>query len=68
MKPHDAIINEIKHQVLQNPISVSHIPEALHYLATTETMLADSPKLVYMLTWSRVTPIEVLKKITIFLN
>lgn len=59
LKAHDAITSEIKHQVHQNPISVAHIPEALHYLITTEAILNDSPKLVYMLTWTRISPIEV---------
>lgn len=60
LKAHDAILNEIKHQVHQNPISVAHVPDALHYLATTDAILNDSPKLVYMLTWSRISPIEAL--------
>lgn len=59
LKSNDAILNEIKHQVQQNPLAVAHIPEALQYLATTEAILSDNQKLVYMLTWGRVTPIEV---------
>ncbi|GJQ75443.1 hypothetical protein Trydic_g23610 [Trypoxylus dichotomus] len=60
LKAHDAIISEIKHQVLLNPISVAKIPDALQYLATTENILSDNPKLVHMLTWARVTPIQAL--------
>ena len=37
-----------------------HIPEALQYLVTTETLLNDVPELVYMLTWERVSPIQAL--------
>ncbi|KAF7274503.1 hypothetical protein GWI33_012847 [Rhynchophorus ferrugineus] len=59
-KNNDAIIHEIKNQVQMNPTSVTHVPEALQYLATTEAILADSPKLVYMLTWARVSPIQAL--------
>ncbi|KAK9746290.1 PI4-kinase N-terminal region [Popillia japonica] len=60
LKAHDAIINEIKHQVLLNPISVAKIPDALQYLATTDNILSDNPKLVHMLTWARLTPIQAL--------
>ncbi|KAK9874265.1 hypothetical protein WA026_002618 [Henosepilachna vigintioctopunctata] len=56
----DAIISEIIHQVQLNPVCVSHIPEALQYLATTENILNDNIKLVHMLTWSRVSPIHAL--------
>lgn len=52
-------MSEIRHQVLQNPISVSHVPEALQYLVTTDTILNDNPKLVHMLTWARISPITV---------
>ncbi|XP_018572269.1 phosphatidylinositol 4-kinase alpha isoform X2 [Anoplophora glabripennis] len=56
----EAIINEIKSQVQINPTCVSHVSEALQYLATTEAILNDSPKLVHMLTWARVSPIQAL--------
>ncbi|CAG9769001.1 unnamed protein product [Ceutorhynchus assimilis] len=59
-KTNEAIISEIKSQVQMNPTSVTHVPEALQYLATTEAILADSPKLVHMLTWARVSPIQAL--------
>lgn len=52
-------MSEIRHQVLQNPISVSHVPEALQYLVTTDTILNDNPKLGHMLTWARISPITV---------
>lgn len=58
-KTNDAIIQEIKTLVHLNPTLVTHVPEALQYLATTEAILADSPKLVHMLTWARVSPIQV---------
>ncbi|CAH0558143.1 unnamed protein product [Brassicogethes aeneus] len=59
-RTNEAIINENRHQVQANPVAVSHIPEALQYLATTEAMLSDSPKLNHMLTWSRISPIQAL--------
>lgn len=59
-KINDAIISQIKNLVQMNPSSVTHVPEALQYLATTEAILADSPKLVHMLTWSRISPIQAL--------
>lgn len=45
--------------VQSDPVSVSHIPEALQYLAATEIILQDSTKLVHMLTWARISPIQV---------
>nr|XP_022907836.1 phosphatidylinositol 4-kinase alpha [Onthophagus taurus] len=60
LKAHDALISEVKHLVQQNPMSVSHIPDALQYLATTDNILNDSVKLVYMLTWAEVSPIQAL--------
>ncbi|XP_031331988.1 phosphatidylinositol 4-kinase alpha isoform X2 [Photinus pyralis] len=60
LKNLDPIINEVRHQVIQKPISVGHIPEALQYLATTDTILNDNPKLVHMLTWGKVSPIQAL--------
>ncbi|XP_050307106.1 phosphatidylinositol 4-kinase alpha isoform X2 [Anthonomus grandis grandis] len=59
-KTNEAIIGEIKAQVHANPTRVTHVPEALQYLATTEAFLADSPKLTHMLTWARVSPIQAL--------
>ncbi|XP_066260677.1 phosphatidylinositol 4-kinase alpha isoform X2 [Euwallacea similis] len=59
-KINEAIIHEVKNLVHMNPTSVTHVPEALQYLATTEAILADSPKLVHMLTWARVSPIQAL--------
>ncbi|KAJ8972794.1 hypothetical protein NQ314_000030 [Rhamnusium bicolor] len=59
-KINEAIISEIKSQVQINPTCVSHVPEALQYLATTEAILSDSTKLGHMLTWARVSPIQAL--------
>ncbi|KAH1001445.1 hypothetical protein HUJ04_005466 [Dendroctonus ponderosae] len=59
-KTNESIISEVKIQVQMNPRSVSHVPDALQYLATTDTILADSPKLTHMLTWARVSPIQAL--------
>lgn len=61
----DAIISEIEHQVRLDPVSVFHIPEALQYLATTDNILNDNIKLVHMLTWSRISPIQVSFWITV---
>ncbi|XP_050501433.1 phosphatidylinositol 4-kinase alpha isoform X1 [Diabrotica virgifera virgifera] len=56
----DTIIGEIKSLVQINPTSVAHVAEALQYLVTTDAILSDSPKLVNMLTWARVSPIQAL--------
>ncbi|VVC31966.1 Hypothetical protein CINCED_3A020388 [Cinara cedri] len=60
LKNSDCIIKEVCRMVRANPMAVSHIPEALQYLVTTETLLSDAPELVYMLTWARVTPVQAL--------
>ncbi|XP_025837646.1 phosphatidylinositol 4-kinase alpha [Agrilus planipennis] len=60
LKSNDAIVNEVRRLVSQNPLTVSHVPEALQYLVTTNAILNDSPKLVHMLTWAKVTPIQAL--------
>ncbi|XP_063926766.1 phosphatidylinositol 4-kinase alpha isoform X3 [Zophobas morio] len=59
-KTNEAIMSEIRHQVQQNPVCVSHVPEALQYLVTTDAILSDSAKLVHMLTWARISPIHAL--------
>ncbi|CAH1183299.1 unnamed protein product [Phaedon cochleariae] len=59
-RTNDAIVNEIKSLVNMNPTCTAHIPEALQYLATTDTILNDSTKLVHMLTWARISPIQAL--------
>lgn len=41
-------------------MSAMNIPEAIRYLVTTKTLLADSPQLNYMLTWAKVGPIQAL--------
>ncbi|XP_077290371.1 phosphatidylinositol 4-kinase III alpha isoform X2 [Arctopsyche grandis] len=56
----EAVIQELGRKVRFDPLAVSHIPLALQYLATTDTLLNDSNELVHMLTWARVTPIEAL--------
>ncbi|XP_048482102.1 phosphatidylinositol 4-kinase alpha [Plutella xylostella] len=56
----EGIVSEIKRKVQENPTAVSHVPQALKYLVTTETLLNDAPELVHILTWARVTPVEAL--------
>ncbi|XP_042233496.1 phosphatidylinositol 4-kinase alpha-like isoform X1 [Homarus americanus] len=51
---------EISHLVRDNPIAVSHLPDALQYLATSENILSDIPELNYMLTWAPVPPVKAL--------
>ncbi|XP_066970314.1 phosphatidylinositol 4-kinase alpha isoform X2 [Macrobrachium rosenbergii] len=54
------LTNEISQLVKDNPLSVTHLPEALQYLATSENILADIPELSYMLTWAPVPPVKAL--------
>ncbi|XP_058809461.1 phosphatidylinositol 4-kinase alpha isoform X2 [Phymastichus coffea] len=60
LKNADSIIKEVCRLVQLQPVQVMHVSEALQYLVTTETLLNDTPKLVYMLTWARCLPIEAL--------
>ncbi|XP_023247195.1 phosphatidylinositol 4-kinase alpha isoform X2 [Copidosoma floridanum] len=60
LKNSDIIIREVCRLVQLNPVPVLHVSEALQYLVTTETLLNDAPKLVYMLTWARCSPIQAL--------
>ncbi|CAG9559156.1 unnamed protein product [Danaus chrysippus] len=56
----DGIVAEIKRKVQLNPTAVCHVPQALKYLVTTETLLNDAHELVHMVTWARVSPVEAL--------
>ncbi|XP_023707312.1 phosphatidylinositol 4-kinase alpha isoform X2 [Cryptotermes secundus] len=60
LKNSDSIIREVSTQVRLNPIVVSHVPQALPYLVTTDTLLNDAHELVYMLTWAPISPIHAL--------
>lgn len=44
LKNVDCIVKEVCRMVRANPMVVSHIPEALQYLVTTETLLSDAPE------------------------
>jgi len=44
LKNSESIIDEINRQVRTNPIVVSHVPQALQFLVTTETLLNDTPE------------------------
>ncbi|XP_026727128.1 phosphatidylinositol 4-kinase alpha isoform X4 [Trichoplusia ni] len=56
----EGIVMEIRRKVQAQPTAVCHIPQALKYLVTTETLLNDAHELVHMITWARVTPVEAL--------
>lgn len=60
IKNADTIEEEVSRLVCSDPIAVCHIPEALKYLCTTKNLLQESPDLVYILSWSAVTPIQAL--------
>ncbi|XP_053617223.1 phosphatidylinositol 4-kinase alpha isoform X3 [Plodia interpunctella] len=56
----EGITAEIRRKVQAQPTSVCHVPQALKYLVTTETLLNDAHELVHMVTWARVSPVEAL--------
>lgn len=56
----EIIEEEISRLVINDPMAVTHIPEALKYLVTTKALLNDTSELVYMLTWAKTGPIQAL--------
>ena len=54
------IENELKRLVRHNPLPVSHLPDALFFLATSENILSDLTELNSMLTWAAVPPVRAL--------
>ena len=51
---------ELTRLVRSNPEMVSHIPKALDYFLTKESIESDSPELTYILTWAKSSPIHAL--------
>ena len=51
---------EIQRLVQLTPSCVSHIPEALDYLITPDSILNESPELTHALYWSRIHPVKAL--------
>lgn len=56
----DSITDEVTRLVCSDPDAVSHVPEAMKYLVTTKNLLHEVPELAYMMTWSKVGPIQAL--------
>jgi len=56
-KNSDVIISELSELVKRQSSLVSHIPEALQYLATPADIVKDSPELLYVVTWAPIQPI-----------
>ena len=52
LKNSDTIIKEVCRLVQLQPVSVMHVPEALQYLVTTDTLLNDAPKVLQFLNFS----------------
>lgn len=47
LKNADCIIKEISSQVRMNPTPVSHIPHALNYLVSADTIEHDAPEVCF---------------------
>lgn len=60
LKNSDTIIQAVIECVKRAPLLVCHVPEALQYLVTTESILSEDSELVHMLTWARVSPVQAL--------
>lgn len=56
-KNSDIIVNELSKLVKSSPSAVSHIAEALQYLATPADLTKDSPELLHIVTWVPIQPI-----------
>ncbi|KAG1666136.1 Phosphatidylinositol 4-kinase alpha [Nymphon striatum] len=59
-KNSECLLKIVSSLVKANPAAVSHIPEALDFLVTPDSVLNDAPELSYMLTWAPVSPIKAL--------
>lgn len=44
LKNSECIVKEVSRLVRLNPTAVSHVPQALQYLVTTDAILNDSPE------------------------
>lgn len=56
-KNSDVIILELSRLVKAQPHAVSHLAEALQYLATPGELVKDSPELINLVTWAPIQPI-----------
>lgn len=56
-KNSDVIVNELCTLVQEQPASVCHLSDAVHYLATPNDIIKDKPELIHLLTWSTCPPI-----------
>lgn len=56
-KNSDVIISELTILVKEQPSAVSHLPEALQYLATPNELIKSSPELINIITWAPIQPI-----------
>ncbi|KAK4337193.1 hypothetical protein RND71_043292 [Anisodus tanguticus] len=59
-KTSDAVKNEVSRLVRVSPTLVSHLPEALQYLVTPDSILTEQPEIIHILNWSLVSPIQAL--------
>ncbi|XP_056020742.1 phosphatidylinositol 4-kinase alpha-like isoform X2 [Ostrea edulis] len=56
LKTSETLRKEVMRQVRLNPGAVRHIPEAIHFLVSAQSVEADSPELSHVLTWCQVAP------------
>ncbi|XP_055863268.1 phosphatidylinositol 4-kinase alpha-like isoform X4 [Biomphalaria glabrata] len=53
----ETLKKEVTRLVSISPESVSHIPEAISFLVTANSVEADSPELSHIMTWEKVSPV-----------
>ncbi|XP_052714253.1 phosphatidylinositol 4-kinase alpha-like isoform X6 [Crassostrea angulata] len=56
LKTSETLRKEVMRLVRLNPGAVRHIPEAINFLVTAQSVEADSPELSHVLTWCQVAP------------
>ncbi|CAG2236207.1 PI4KA [Mytilus edulis] len=54
------VSREVRRLVRLNPGAVSHIPEAVHFLVTPQSLEAEAKEIVHILTWCKISPVNAL--------
>ncbi|XP_052072692.1 phosphatidylinositol 4-kinase alpha-like isoform X2 [Mytilus californianus] len=56
----DMVRREVRRLVRLNPGAVSHIPEAVHFLVTPQSLEAEAKEITHILTWCKISPVNAL--------
>lgn len=61
LKNSDVIVEEVSRLVRLNPTVVMHVPQALQYLVTTDTILNDAPEVRFFVVIMKLFDLFVVK-------